>query len=127
MTATRGLKITGGLVIGTGGATSSPTANVSTVYSLITGGGNANQIIHIEDAEGNEVLLFKSNHLFHPVVRQLKADSKYNVQHIYRWRCIIRVRTAWLVYVGTYTGGSITASFTTNNKVTQIGGSISRF
>ncbi|MBX3255947.1 MAG: carbohydrate-binding domain-containing protein [Chitinophagaceae bacterium] len=123
----RTFKITGGLVIGTGGATSSPTANVSTVYALIAGGGNASQIIHIEDAEGNEVLTFLSPTTYSTLLfasSRLKANTAYN---IYTGGSVSS-GSEWqgLYTSGIYTRGSSAAGFTTSNKVTQLGGSISR-
>ncbi|MBX2920976.1 MAG: carbohydrate-binding domain-containing protein [Chitinophagaceae bacterium] len=123
----RTFKITGGLVIGTGGATSSPTASVSTMYSLIMGGGNANQIIHIEDAEGNEIVTFLSPTTYSTMLfasSKLQANTAYN---IYTGGSVSS-GSEWqgLYTSGTYTKGSSAASFTTSNKVTQLGGSISR-
>lgn len=123
----RTFKITGGLVIGTGGATSSPAASVSTVYSLIMGGGSANQIIHIEDEGGKEVLTFLSPTTFSTMLfasSKLQASTTYN---IYTGGSVSSGSELHGLYTsGTYTKGASTAGFTTSNKVTQIGGSVSR-
>lgn len=123
----RTFKITGGLVIGTGGATSSPTASVSTVYSVIMGSGTANQIIHIEDASGKEVLTFLSPTAYSTMLfasTKMTAATTYNV---YTGGSVSSGEETNGVYTsGTYTKGTSSASFTTNNMVTQIGGSVSR-
>ncbi|MCC6286494.1 MAG: carbohydrate-binding domain-containing protein [Chitinophagaceae bacterium] len=123
----RAVKITGGLVIGTGGATSAPGASVSTTYSVIMGGGNANQIIHIEDASGKEVLTFLSPATY---TTMLFASTKLNAAttyKVYTGGSVASGEETHGVYTsGTYTKGTSSASFTTNSVVTQIGGTISR-
>ncbi|MBN8785839.1 MAG: carbohydrate-binding domain-containing protein [Terrimonas sp.] len=123
----RTVKITGGLVIGTGGATSAPSASVSTTYSVIMGGGNASQIIHIEDASGKEVLTFLSPTTY---TTMLFASTKLNAgttYKIYTGGSVASGEETHGVYTsGTYTKGTSSASFTTNSVVTQIGGTISR-
>ncbi len=53
-------KITGGTIIGVGGATSTPTSSQCTQRSIIyTGTGAHNTIFQITDASGNNVLLYK--------------------------------------------------------------------
>ncbi|GAA4807439.1 hypothetical protein GCM10023231_40800 [Olivibacter ginsenosidimutans] len=123
----RTFKITGGLVLGTGGATSSPTANVCTVYSVVTGGIATADFVHIEDEAGNEVLTFKSPTSFNTMLfasTKLKVDTKY---YVYTGGSIADGTAIHGVYTtGNYTRGTAQANFTTSNRVTQIGGSISR-
>jgi len=123
----RTFKITGGLVLGLGGATSSPTANVSTVYAVVTGGVSANELLHIEDETGNEILTFKSPTSFSTMLfasTKLKANTKY---YVYTGGSVTNGTTVHDVYTaGTYARGTAQAHFTTTNSVTQIGGSISR-
>jgi hypothetical protein len=53
-------KITGGTIIGVGGATSTPTSSVCAQRSVIyTGTGTADTIFKITDASGNNILVYK--------------------------------------------------------------------
>lgn len=53
-------KITGGTIIGVGGASSTPTSSVCTQRSIIyTGTGTVDTIFQITDASGNNVLVYK--------------------------------------------------------------------
>lgn len=123
----RPVKITGGLVIGTGGATSAPGESVSTTYAVIMGGGSANQIIHIEDASGKEVLTFLSPTTYNTILfasTKLSANTTYTV---YTGGSVASGTETYGVYTsGTYTKGTSSASFTTNSIVTQTGGTVSR-
>ncbi|WP_036603978.1 carbohydrate-binding domain-containing protein, partial [Olivibacter sitiensis] len=120
-------KITGGFALGLGGSTSGPTASVSTVRSVITGGVSANQIVHIEDASGNEVLTFLNPTSFSTMLfasSKMKASTQYN---IYVGGSVSDATDFNGIYTaGTYTRGTVAANFTTSNMVTQIGGSVSR-
>src|SRR5690606_17974240 len=53
-------KITGGLLVGAGGATSAPTASVSTQASAILGSGSAGTIYSVLNSDNEEVMTFKS-------------------------------------------------------------------
>lgn len=123
----RTFKITGGIVVGTGGATSSPTASVSPVRSVIMGSGNANQLIHIEAADGTEALTFLSPTSYSTLLfasSKLKANTTYNV---YTGGSVTDgISFQGLYTSGTYTPGTKGSSFTTSSVVTQTGGSISR-
>ncbi len=123
----RTLKITGGLVVGIGGATSGPTASVSTVRALVMGSGSANTIVHIESADGTEALTFLAPKSFSTLLfasAKLKANTTYN---IYTGGTVSNGTTFNGLYqTGSYSGGTKKSSFTTSSVVTQIGGSISR-
>jgi hypothetical protein len=123
----RTLKITGGLVIGTGGATSGPSASASTVYSVVMGSGTANQIIHIEDATGKEVVTFLSPTTYTTMLfasSKLSAATSYT---IYTGGSVTAgTETHGLYTSGSFTKGTAGSSFTTSSLVTQLGGSISR-
>lgn len=123
----RTLKITGGLVIGIAGATSGPTASVTTVRALVMGSGSANTIVHIEAADGTEALTFLAPKSYSTLLfasSKLKANTTYN---IYTGGTVSN-GTAFngLYLTGSYSGGTKKSSFTTSSVVTQIGGSISR-
>lgn len=51
--------ITGGLLIGTGGATSTPTSSTSTQHSVIYSGATNGSAITITDNNGNEILTYQ--------------------------------------------------------------------
>jgi len=122
----RAFKITGGLVLGTGAETSEPTANISTINSVIMGAGTANQLIHIEAANGTEALTFLSPGAFNTMLyacSKLKAGTTYNV---YTGGSVSSKNTSFngLYTSGTYTKGTKTGSFTTSSVVTQTGGTL---
>jgi hypothetical protein len=123
----RTLKITGGLVVGIGGATSGPTASVSTVNSLVMGSGSANKIVHIEAADGTEVMTFLAPKAFSTLLfagSKLKSGTSYTV---YTGGSVTDGSSFNGLYLsGSYSGGTSGTTFTTSGTVTQIGGSISR-
>ena len=123
----RTLKITGGIVIGIAGATSGPSASASTVPSVIMGSGSAGQLIHIETSDGTEALTFLAPISYSTLIfagSKLKQNTGYTV---YTGGEVASGTTFYGLYTsGTYSGGTSVAIFTTNNMVTQLGGSISR-
>ncbi|MDE1192642.1 MAG: carbohydrate-binding domain-containing protein [Arachidicoccus sp.] len=123
----RTFKITGGMIVGVAGATSGPTANVSTVHSVVMGSGTSGQIIHIEDGNSNEVMTFKAPESFSTLIyasSKLKASTTYKV---YTGGSVSNGTDFNGLYLsGSYSGGTSSTSFTTTSMVTQIGGSISR-
>jgi len=118
------LKITGGLVFGSGNATSAPSES-SSIYSLIADGSEADQIIHIEDASGKEVFTFmnpKSSGTLLFASAKLKDNTTYN---IYVGGAVTNDTNVHGLYTkGKYSRGTVVAQFSTTNKVTQIGGQI---
>lgn len=121
------LKITGGLVVGIGGATSGPTASVSTVPSVIMGSGTASQIIHIEAADGTEALTFLAPKSYSTMLfssSKLKSSTSYS---IYKGGSVTSGTSFNGLYTsGSYSGGTLSETFTTTSLVTQLGGTISR-
>jgi hypothetical protein len=121
----RSFKITGGQLIGIAGTTSGPSATASTVRSVVLGSGTA-QIIHIEAADGTEVLTFQAPVIFSTLIfasGKLKPATTYNV-----WTggsVTSGNNFNGLFSGGTYNRGIKTATtFTTTNIVTQSGGTI---
>ncbi|MGF7080119.1 carbohydrate-binding domain-containing protein [Mucilaginibacter sp. UYCu711] len=121
------LKITGGTVVAVGGTTSAPSGTLSTVRTVVTGGADANQFIHIEAADGTEALTFQSPVKFATLLYagpKLKANTTYN---IYTGGSV--AAGTWLngfYLTGVYTKGTKSATtFTTAGVVTQAGGVIS--
>lgn len=124
---TRVLKITGGIVVGAGAATSAPSAAASTINSVILNGSAANQLLHIEAADGKEALTFKIPSAYTTLVyasAKLKTGTTYNV---YTGGSASGGSTNFngLYLSGTYNGGTKAASFTTSTRVTQLGGTVS--
>lgn len=123
----RTLKISGGILIGIGGATSAPSATLSTVHSVVMGSGSGNQIIHIEAADGTEVLTFMAPASYSTLIcasAKLKGNSTYKV--LIGGSVSGGTSFNGLYGSGTYSGGTQTTTFTTTNILTQTGGSISR-
>lgn len=123
----RTLKITGGIVVGIGGATSGPSASASTLHSVIMGGGTASQIVHIEAADGTEALTFLAPVPYSTMLfasSKLAASTTYT---IYKGGVVSSGTSFNGLYTsGTYTKGASSSSFTTSSMVTQVGGTISR-
>lgn len=123
----RTFKITGGVIVGIGGATSGPTANVSTINSLVLGSGSASEIVHIEAADGTEALTFLAPEAYTTLLyasAKLKSNTTYNV---YFGGTATGTNFNGLYLSGTYYKAyAKTASFTTSSLVTQIGGTISK-
>jgi len=118
-------KITGGTIIGIGGSTSTPTSNVSTQRSVVYSNNNSYNIIHIETAEGSELVTFKlpksynQNTTFLFSSPNMKANTNYA---IYTGGSITGGSDFHGLYTGsTYTKGAAAATFTSNSIVTTIG------
>ncbi|MBE8724418.1 carbohydrate-binding domain-containing protein [Flavobacterium hungaricum] len=117
-------KITGGLLVGAGGATSSPTASVSTQASAILGSGNAGIIYSVLDPDNSEVMTFKSPASFTTL---LLSGSKFSSGKTYKLVTVSSVANA-SEFNGLYLGGTfsdpvLSSSFTLTSMVTKIGGS----
>jgi hypothetical protein len=118
-------KITGGLMVGVGGATSSPTASVSTQPSAILSGGQASQIYSVIDKDNNEVLTFKSPVSFSTL---LISNGSFSVGASYKLVNVSSVTDA-NAFNGLYLGGkfsnpTVTSSFTLSAMVSNLGGNI---
>ncbi|WP_196783712.1 carbohydrate-binding domain-containing protein [Flavobacterium hydrophilum] len=117
-------KITGGLLIGAGGATSSPTASVSTQASAILGSGNAGTIFSVLDSDNAEVMTFKSPVSFTTL---LLSGSKFSSGKTYKLVTVSAVTNAsdfnGLYLGGTFSNSTVSSSFTLTSMVTKIGGS----
>lgn len=117
-------KVTGGIMVGIAGATSSPTASVSTQPSVILGSGTANQIIHIRSTDGAEALTFAIPASYTTMLfssPKLKISTSYK---IYTGGTVTGGENTNGVYnSGTYSGGTEGTSITTSSMVTKAGGS----
>ncbi|UFH56818.1 carbohydrate-binding domain-containing protein [Spirosoma sp. KNUC1025] len=117
-------KITGGFMVGIGGATSTPTASVSTQPSAILGGGTANQLINIQSSDGAEALTFLipktyTTMLFSsPKLKQSKTYKVFTGGSVTGGTHVNGLYTS-----GTYNAGTQSTTFTTSSMVTKVGGS----
>ncbi|WP_316830792.1 carbohydrate-binding domain-containing protein [Pedobacter aquatilis] len=118
-------KITGGTLIGIGGASSTPTASVSTQPSvLFTSTASADQLIHVENAAGTDLFTFKVPRSYASKMTLLfsmpglASNTTYN---IYTSGSVTGGTTIYRgLYLGsTYTKGTLLTSFTTNSMVTS--------
>ncbi|GAB3899995.1 hypothetical protein GCM10028803_22090 [Larkinella knui] len=117
-------KITGGIMVGIGGASSVPTAGVSTQPSVLLGGGTANQLFHIQSGDGAETLTFLIPRTYTTMLfssPKLKTGQSYKV---FTGGSVAGGTSLNGLYTsGTYTAGTQSSTFTASSIVTQIGGS----
>jgi len=118
-------KITGGILIGMGGSTSTPTASVTTQPAVILGGGSAGQLLHIESAGGVESVTFQVPRSYTTLLYsspKLLINTSYAV---YTGGSVTDgTHINGLYTSGTYTGGTGSGTgFTTTSMVTKAGGS----
>lgn len=119
-------KITGGTLVGIGGANSTPTENVCTQNALIYNPTSISiQIIRIESLAGNEVLTFKLPRTYTQKMCMLfsspalASNASYN---IYTGGSISGGTDFHGLYTdATYAKGTQATTFTTNSRVTTVG------
>lgn len=116
-------KIAGGLLIGAGGSTSTPTANVSTQASVILGTGQAGTIYSVLDSNNEEVMTFKSPASFTTLVL---SGSKFSSGKTYKLVSVSGINNAsdfnGLYLGGTFSNPTLSSSFTLTSMVTRSGG-----
>lgn len=117
-------KITGGILVGIGGATSSPTASVSTQASVILGGGTASQMVSIQSSEGAETLTFLVPRTYSTMLFSSPKLKVSNTYKIFTGGSVAGGNGFNGLYTsGTYSGGTQSSTFTTSSMVTKVGGS----
>ncbi|TDE17395.1 carbohydrate-binding domain-containing protein [Dyadobacter psychrotolerans] len=118
-------KVTGGILVGVAGATSSPTASVSTQASVLLGSGSANLLYHIQSSDGKEALTFLIPRNYATMLfssPKLKSSGTYRV---YTGGSVAGGSSFGGLYTsGTYNVGTQASTFTTTSMVTKIGGSV---
>jgi hypothetical protein len=118
-------KITGGILVGVAGATSTPTASVSSQASVILGGATLNQLISIQSSDGAEALTFLVPRTFTTMLfssPKLKVSTTYK---IFTGGSVSNGTSFNGLYAsGTYSGGTQSSTFTTTSLVTKVSGSV---
>lgn len=124
--------ITGGTLIATGGATSTPTTSACTQRSIVyNGSALSGKVIHLQDASGNGIVTYQAptkSALSSQVVvlistPDLQASTSYT---LYTGGTVSGTEYFHGLYTdATYTAGTQVSTFTTTNMVTTVGSSSS--
>lgn len=117
--------ITGGVLIGTGGATSTPTSTLCTQQAVVyRTTGVANQLFHVRDAQGNDILTYKIPRTYSSMTILFSTPkiAKNTAYSIYKGGSVSG-GTEFRGYTtgGTYTGGTLQTTFTPTQTITTIG------
>ncbi|MFV0467805.1 MAG: carbohydrate-binding domain-containing protein [Dysgonomonas sp.] len=118
-------KITGGLLIGTGGATSTPTANVCTQRSLIYGAGSvtSGQYVQIKSSTG-DILVYKLPRTYNSMTMlfsspDMASGTTYTIS---KGGSVTGGTDFHGLYTGaTYSGGTTAYTFNPTSMVTTVG------
>lgn len=118
-------KITGGIVLGIGGGTSTPTSSVCTQRTVIYGGSGSNgEILNIQSADGTSVLTYQIPRAYSQMTvlfssPNLTSGGSYTIS---KGGTVSGGSEFFGLYSGaTYSGGTQAATFTASSMVTQVG------
>ena len=118
-------KITGGIVLGIGGGTSTPTSSVCTQRSVIYGGSGSNgEILNIQSADGTNVLTYQIPRNYSQMTLlfsspNLASGGSYTIS---KGGSVSGGSEFFGLYTGSsYSGGTQAATFTAGSMVTQVG------
>lgn len=117
--------ITGGILIGTGGGTSTPTSSLCTQQTVIyRTSGTADQLFRVCDAAGDDILIYKIPRTYSSMTILFSTPSiaKGTAYSIYKGGSVTGGEDFHGYYTGSvYTGGSLQTTFTPTQTVTSIG------
>lgn len=118
-------KITGGIVLGIGGGTSTPTSSVCTQRSVIYGGSGSNgEILNIQSADGTNILTYQIPRNYSQMTLlfsspNLASGGSYTIS---KGGSVSGGSEFFGLYTGSsYSGGTQAATFTAGSMVTQVG------
>lgn len=120
-------KITGGLLLGIGGGTSTPTSSACTQRSVIYGGSaTSGQLLNIQSSDGTNILTYQIPRTYSQMTllfssSNLTSGGSYT---IYKGGTVSGGTEFFGLYTNaTYSGGTSAATFTASSMVTQVGSS----
>lgn len=120
-------KITGGILLGIGGGTSTPTSSACTQRSVIYGGsGSSGQFINIQSADGTSVLTYQIPRNYSQMTLLFSSPSLPSGANyiLSKGGSVSGGSEFFGLYTdATYSGGTQAATFTTSSMVTQVGSS----
>lgn len=118
-------KITGGTILGIGGATSSPTSSVCSQNSVVFGGsGSQGDVLTICDASNNLLMSCTLPRSYNQMTLLYSSpDLKNGTYSIYSGGSVSNVSSSFYDFVlnGTISGGSSLTSFTVSSLLTKVG------
>ena len=118
-------KITGGIVLGIGGGTSTPTSSACTQRSVIYGGSGSNgQYLNIRSTDGTDILTYQIPRAYSQMTvlfssPNLTSGGSYIIS---KGGTVTGGSEFFGLYTGaTYSGGTQAETFTATSMVTQVG------